>query len=141
MSASINKACPVLIRKRHGKTEILGFSHPLAGKQLVKGTIESGETLAQACVRELVEESGISAIPTEFLGQWNSGYQSQLWGFYLMSCVEDLPDYWQFSTGDDGGHIFSFFWHGLDENLDANWHPLFVGAINYLKKALSSLSS
>ncbi|HRH76065.1 MAG TPA: NUDIX domain-containing protein [Cellvibrionaceae bacterium] len=133
----MNKACPIILRDRHGITEILGFSHPLAGKQLVKGTIENGETLEQACARELIEESGIAATPSKFLGEWNSGYEGQIWGFYLMRIAEKLPDHWEFSTSDDGGHIFSFFWHRLDEIPDPQWHPLFAGAINFVKKAIT----
>jgi hypothetical protein len=37
-----NKACPVILRRRN-QLEILLFEHPLAGVQLVKGTIERSE--------------------------------------------------------------------------------------------------
>lgn len=133
----MNKACPIILREKHGSIEVLGFVHPLAGKQLVKGTIEERESLEQACIRELIEESGVSATPNIFLGKWDSGYKGQVWGFYLMAGAEELPDHWDFFTNDDGGHLFKFFWQRLDENPDFEWHPLFVGAINFVKMALA----
>jgi 8-oxo-dGTP pyrophosphatase MutT (NUDIX family) len=42
--------------------------------QLVKGTIESGETPAEAALRELSEEAGIDdASIVSDLGCWNAG--------------------------------------------------------------------
>ncbi|WP_430457766.1 NUDIX hydrolase [Rheinheimera sp.] len=133
----MNKACPIILREKHGVIAVLGFTHPLAGKQLVKGTIETGESLEQACIRELLEESGVCATPRVFLGTWDSGYEGQVWGFYLMAGPEQLPEHWDFFTNDDGGQLFKFFWQRLDENPDAEWHPLFVGAINFVKMALA----
>ena len=49
-----DKACPVVIR-HPAAPEILAFEHPLAGLQLVKGSIEPNETAAAAAVRELYE--------------------------------------------------------------------------------------
>ena len=67
-----NKACPVVLRTR-GSREILVFEHPLAGIQLVKGTIELGESPEAAALRELGEESGItSASWVRSLGTWSS---------------------------------------------------------------------
>ncbi|WP_272972120.1 NUDIX domain-containing protein [Comamonas terrigena] len=60
ISSPPGKACPVVIRGL-GTIEILAFEHPLAGLQLVKGTIEPGETSAAAALRELREESGLHA--------------------------------------------------------------------------------
>ena len=51
----MNKACPVILRvNQNNELEILAFKHPMAGNQLVKGTIEDGETLEQACVLSLI---------------------------------------------------------------------------------------
>ncbi len=36
------KACPIVLRSRHGIVHILAFKHPAAGYQLAKGTIEQG---------------------------------------------------------------------------------------------------
>jgi 8-oxo-dGTP pyrophosphatase MutT (NUDIX family) len=55
----MNKACPVVLRRGCNGIEFLVFESPLAGKQLIKGTIEAGESLGKACARELEEESGV----------------------------------------------------------------------------------
>ncbi len=136
----MNKACPVILRRVDGVVEVLAFAHPLAGNQLVKGTIESRESLEQACIRELREESGIAAHPVTALGTWNSDYQNQVWGFYLMEANQRLPDSWCFLTEDDGGHKFEFFWQPLQKDLSSNWHPLFVGAVTFLRQALTRVS-
>ncbi len=132
----MNKACPILLRHNHGRTEVLAFIHPLAGKQLVKGSIEAGETLEQACARELFEEAGVAATAHEYLGNWHSGYERQVWGFYVMTATEVLPDRWDFYTQDDGGHVFKFFWQPLEETPGPAWHSLYIGALDYLKSAL-----
>jgi 8-oxo-dGTP pyrophosphatase MutT (NUDIX family) len=67
---SPSKACAVVIRSPDA-IEVLAFEHPLAGFQLVKGTIEGGETPQQAAVRELREEAGFEARAVEDLGEWD----------------------------------------------------------------------
>ena len=62
------KACPVVLLRTPGRIEILAFRHPIAGCQLVKGTIEAGETIQTAAERELLEESGIIGTATDYLG-------------------------------------------------------------------------
>lgn len=86
-----DKACPVVIRGQ-GAIEILAFEHPLAGLQLVKGTIESGESSRAAALRELREESGLSASNVSAdLGIWTSGYENQIWAFHLCE-VDHQPN-------------------------------------------------
>lgn len=131
----MNKACPVVLRTISENIEILAFQHPLAGKQLVKGTIEPGESLQAACIRELYEEAGLTATCAQCFGPWESTEPNQTWGFCRMACSGPLPDRWDHYTQDDGGHIFQFFWQSLDEQLDDDWHPLFVGAIDYIRQA------
>jgi 8-oxo-dGTP pyrophosphatase MutT (NUDIX family) len=50
----------------------MAFRHPLAGCQLVKGSIENEEPSA-AAVRELYEEAGVRALADSDLGLWDSG--------------------------------------------------------------------
>ena len=133
-----NKACPVLLRNKGGDLQILAFRHPLAGCQLVKGTIEADEAPDAAVLRELFEESGIdSAGVVRHLGIWESGYKNQVWSLYLCEAGQ-LADEWTHHTPDGGGLDFSFFWHSLDDSPDAAWHPLYREALLWIKKALAS---
>ena len=109
----MNKACPVLLRQSGKYTQILAFRHPLAGIQLVKGSIEAWETLPKACERELREESGLRADAKTFLGIWEADYEEQIWGFYLMNPKLKIPESWEHYCDDGGGHVFQFFWQHL----------------------------
>ena len=134
----ITKACPVVLRPRSSGIELLAFRHPLAGCQLVKGTIEPGETLPDACRRELHEESGLQASAAQFLGRWEAGFEGQIWGFYLMRLAGQAPDSWDHFTTDGGGHVFSFFWHPLDSPPGHEWHLHFQQAVAFIKQQLTS---
>ena len=57
----IEKVVSVILRDINQRTEILVFKHPIAGIQIVKGTVETNEELEKAALRELYEESGISS--------------------------------------------------------------------------------
>lgn len=103
------KSCPVVIRN-NAQLQILAFLHPIAGRQLVKGTIESGESADEAAIRELAEEAGIlDAKIVSNLGLWKSGYQEQVWSFHLCEVDHEMPDEWVHHAFDDGGHDFNFF--------------------------------
>jgi 8-oxo-dGTP pyrophosphatase MutT (NUDIX family) len=127
-----NKACPILFRDP-GFSRILVFKHPSAGIQLVKGTIESGELPADAALRELREESGISNAKVDRdLGLWVSGFEDQIWSLQLCSTRSALPDAWVHRTEDDGGLNLKFYWHPVDRRPDHNWHPLFQGVLQHV---------
>ncbi|WP_084455223.1 NUDIX hydrolase [Comamonas composti] len=129
------KACPVVIRGE-GAIEILVFEHPLAGLQLVKGTIEPGEHSRDAAVRELREESGLSASKVlADLGIWRSGYENQVWAFHLCDAGSPLQS-WTYRTSDDGGHDFRFFWYPLSQQPNEKWHWVFQGALKYIAAKL-----
>ncbi|SEE33940.1 8-oxo-dGTP pyrophosphatase MutT, NUDIX family [Pseudomonas anguilliseptica] len=131
------KACPVVVRMIDGLEYLLVFKHPLAGYQLVKGTIEWAERPAHAAVRELAEESGIcNAQAVRDLGSWNAGYEQQIWSFQLCEVAESLPHQWRFNTDDDGGHVFEFFWHPLSADFPTPCHRLFQAAWAQIRKRL-----
>ena len=136
----MNKACPVIIRAKNNKSEVLAFIHPLAGKQLIKGTITPSETLEEACTRELEEESGLVARAIKKLGVWSTHYENQVWGFCLMECETEPPESWEHYTSDDGGHLFRFFWQPLDGTLPSDWHFVFKGAIQFINQSLKTTS-
>ncbi|MFD2176193.1 NUDIX hydrolase [Veronia pacifica] len=128
------KVCPVVSREMNGETEVLAFCHPLAGKQLVKGTIEIAESPSDAAIRELYEESGVTVIGApRFLCHWHAVHQNQEWYFYHCQ-TEKLVGSWQHFTNDDGGHHFAFFWHRLKQLPDSDWHPVFRDALAEIAK-------
>ena len=132
-----NKACPVLLRKAGATVELLAFRHPHAGSQIIKGTIEPDEDAVAAALRELGEESGIiNATALRSLGVWQAGVHDQIWSFTLCMPYQPLPKRWTHYTTDGGGHTFRFFWQPLTAPLDESWHPVFVGAVNFIRAAL-----
>lgn len=132
---AVEKACPVVLRKNRDKWEILAFVHPLAGAQLVKGTIEAKESPSAACQRELYEEAGVAGRCRRLLGRWQKAAHEPIWNFGLMD-TEVLPDEWEHFCTDDGGHYFKFFWHPLYKTPDTRWHPLFVDALHFIRMAV-----
>lgn len=132
----MNRACPVVLRNKNNKLELLAFEHPNGGNQLVKGNINQDEPLDNACIRELAEESGIQSRVVKELGVWESGFKNQVWGLCLMHYEDILPDTWEFQTKDDGGHIFSFFWQPLDSPLDDNWNEVYTNAFQHIRNTL-----
>jgi 8-oxo-dGTP pyrophosphatase MutT (NUDIX family) len=136
------KACPVVLRPAPGGTELLVFRHPRAGVQLVKGTIEPGESAGGAAVRELAEEAGLlDAVPRKSLGVWRSGQDDQVWEFFEMDAGADLPDAWLHRAPDDGGLEFAFSWHPLREQPGPDWHPVFVRALAFVRSSLGSAAA
>ena len=135
-----NKVCPVVLRSVEPAREILAFEHPLAGHQLVKGSIEAGESMVSAALRELAEESGLKGVhATRRLGTWESGFQGQVWAFILCESAERLPESWLHHAPDDGGHDFRFFWHPLlTPAASGQWHWVFQGALPFILAEVSS---
>lgn len=103
----IGKACVLLTRR--GGTDLLLFSLPLAGWQLVKGTIEPGERAADAAAREFAEETGHPPPPLTPCGVAEH-LPDQTWAFFH-GHGDALPDRWTHRCADDGGQVFSFHWH------------------------------
>ena len=133
-----DKACAVVL-SCESPPRILLFRHPQAGVQLVKGSIESGETAQQAALRELWEESGLRAVAIkDDLGCWQSGHHGQLWSFHLCQVDGPLPEHWAHQTLDDHGHRFEFFWAPLDPLPDDDCHPVFCRALVFLREELKA---
>lgn len=133
MADLIEKVCPYLLRGSRDAFDILAFRHPLAGCQIVKGTLESGEPAEVGAVRELAEESGLTG--TIALGsRWISTQivPGQRWHF-LPVAAEAVPERFDFWTKDDGGHVFSFFWWPLEAPLNDSWHHIFRRAVAEIK--------
>lgn len=132
------KVCSVVLSSAR-RPKILLFRHPLAGVQLVKGTIEKGEAPCRAALRELAEESGISTATIENdLGCWDSGHQGQIWSFQLCQVIGPLPEQWSHQTLDDHGHLVEFFWASLDHLPYGDCHPVFRRALVFLCEVLDA---
>jgi 8-oxo-dGTP pyrophosphatase MutT (NUDIX family) len=134
------KAVPIVLRQGPSGAEVLLFIHPLAGVQLVKGTVEPGESVNEAAIRELAEESGIEgASCASDLGAWEQCPPGQVWHFRTMQLpVATLPERWSHHTKDDGGHLFEFYWQPLHGPNPENCHPVFIAALKYLRAKLPS---
>jgi 8-oxo-dGTP pyrophosphatase MutT (NUDIX family) len=132
-----NKACAVVLRGEGKQTQVLAFQHPIAGFQLVKGTIEPGELAEDAALRELAEEAGISsAVIVRSLGVWQSDWEGQVWALIHCQPTRALPETWEHHAPDDGGHCFRFFWHSLwGAAPEVQWHVLFRGALRFIQNA------
>ncbi|MCB9148522.1 MAG: NUDIX domain-containing protein [Caldilineaceae bacterium] len=135
-----SKVCPVVLRppavppRPNGQTQILAFRHPLAGSQIVKGTLEPGEQPAAGALRELAEESGIDhAEVVRKLGERSFDNIGQQWHFFLCRPNKPLPASWSHYTTDGGGHIFQFFWHDLNREPDDSWHSDFKSALAFIR--------
>ncbi len=134
LSGLVPKVCPVILRRRGGMQQILAFRHPLAGCQLVKGTLEPGERPEQAVLRELEEESGIGqAVIVEKIGELDIGEAGQHWHLFLCQPEAPLKDEWSFFTADGGGLTFEFFWYALDVEPDESWHHVFRTALAFIR--------
>ena len=133
------KVCPAVFRGVGADREILVFRHPLAGVQLVKGTLETGEAPQHGAARELREEAGIDGLPVAAdLGTSALIADGQIWHFFRFG-GETLPEAWTHRCLDDGGHDFVFFWHRLDQEPGGDWHEVFRRALSYLRShAISS---
>ncbi len=133
-----DKACSVVLSATW-PPRILLLRHPQAGVQLVKGTIEKGETPGRAALRELAEESGIRAAEVvDDLGCWDSGHHGQSWSFHLCASDGPMPEQWSHQTLDDHGHVFEFFWASLDHLPYDDCHPVFRRALDFLCAVLEA---
>ncbi|MBK0394819.1 NUDIX hydrolase [Ramlibacter algicola] len=134
------KACPVVLRGT-GRVEVLAFEHPLAGLQLVKGSVEASETAAQAAVRELREESGVVAHVVADLGTWDAGFEQQRWSLSLCEPHAPLPDGWVHQSAGDEGHAYRFFWHPLGQPPSDDWHDVYRRALAHIAQWLRDAGS
>ena len=138
----IPKAVPVVLRGKQDALDILVFAHPEAGTQIVKGTVEPGESVDEAASRELFEEAGISgATCARDLGTWEQCPTGQVWYFREMLVSQTLPDSWEHSTTDDGGHRFVFSWLPLGALAPGTCHPVFVGALAFVCRQVAAQSA
>ncbi|MEO0485415.1 MAG: NUDIX domain-containing protein [Pseudomonadota bacterium] len=110
----IDKAVPLVLHPGGAPLRVLAFTHPLAGAQIVKGTVEPREAPARAAVRELWEEAGLTAIAALPLAVREDVRDGERWHFVLCRIRPPVRERFQHYCKDDGGHLFRFFWHKLE---------------------------
>ena len=138
----IQKVVPVILRKIDHQPHLLVFRHPLAGIQIVKGTVEPNETLEQACLRELYEESGIvKSTVRSYLGLYHPKQLGHAWHMFYCETSQNLASHWTHYCLDDGGLNFDFFWHPLSSTPSDEWHPIFQDALKFIVDSLNSLET
>ncbi|MFX1284201.1 MAG: NUDIX domain-containing protein [Promethearchaeota archaeon] len=62
MNKVVEKVTAFITRNKKEKNELLLFIHPNAGIQIPAGTVEKGETVKEALMREVTEETGLKKI-------------------------------------------------------------------------------
>ncbi len=128
------KACPIALHPDGLPRRIPAFEHPKAGLQIVKGTIKPGEAPERAAARELFEESGLETRAALNLGQSDAIVEEQVWHFALCRIVPPVRDRWQHFCADDGGHLFKFFWLGLDDPIPEGFASPFQRALHWIRE-------
>ncbi len=132
------KAVPIVLRGSGNSIELLVFEHPVAGVQLIKGTIEQGESATEAALRELTEESGVVGTRVlRSLGAWSSNFHGQVWHLEVVEAIPGLPETWTHFTKDGGGLLFRFFWHPLYGAASTTWHQVYRAALNEVARRLA----
>lgn len=118
------KAVACVVRQGLHQPELLVFRHPSGNVQVPKGTLEFGEAPEVAVLRELQEESGISAlrraskiaellIPKVENASPTSRQRVHRWHVFRLEPAIVLPERWQHrATGsqEEEGLTFDFFW-------------------------------
>ena len=110
----------------HGD-RLLVFTHPHApeaGVQVPAGTVEPGEPLEEAVLREAWEETGLPGLTlARYLGEQQRDMadfgrdEIHQRYFYHLVCGGDPPATWEHWEGQaadgSGAHLFAFFWARL----------------------------
>jgi 8-oxo-dGTP pyrophosphatase MutT (NUDIX family) len=120
------KVYAYVTRKKDGNTQLLVRTHrdiPEAGVQVPGGTVEHGESLEEALLREILEESGLKHIMVEGLvaddliyAKEKDEYQKRY--FYHVTLTTDVKEEWSHAIdceGEDNGLIFCYKWVNLEE--------------------------
>ena len=83
-----------------GSLDLLLFEHPWAGVQIPAGTVEEGEALEQAALREACEETGLTDLALHaYLGSAQDPMPADLYAITAYTRVYARPDATSFDWG------------------------------------------
>ena len=117
----IVKTYAFIVRQVQAGLEILVFRHrefPDAGVQVPGGSVEAGEELEAAVLREVFEESGLEGLPIgRYLGAQEEAFEGhsepQMRHFFELNAPEGCPDTWAHTVSkgeEDAGMVFLYEW-------------------------------
>lgn len=90
---TLEKVTLFITRETPGGRELLLFEHPTAGVQIPAGTVEEGEAVEAAALREAGEESGLAGFTIRrFLGTKEERHPDGLWYIAQATPVYSRPD-------------------------------------------------
>lgn len=114
----VEKVYGYITRLKDNKIQVLVFQHsnPEAGIQIPKGTVETGEEIDAAIIREMQEEIGLQKFKVEKLiaeDCWKNDDGAIHNRFFYRINVTEVLDEWKYQpTGGDeeSGLTFRYFW-------------------------------
>jgi SAM-dependent methyltransferase len=144
---AVRKAVACVVRERPDVRELLVFTHPNGSVQLPKGSIDPDEHPRRAVFRELLEESGVSAVEVQadlgemrrFLpaGALGTGpLEQQSWHPFLLAPTGPLPDRWCHAASgspEEERLEFEYHWLPLPEATGV-LHPLYHVVVEELER-------
>lgn len=110
-----------ILRRAGNGEELLVFDHvavPEAGTQVPAGTVESAESLEEAVLREVREESGLTGLIVDhcvgrFLYESADPPERHERNVYVLRLSQPVPETWLhrvFGHGQDTGLEFRYYW-------------------------------
>lgn len=135
----VHKSVAAVVSSEDAEPHLLVFDHPTAGTQLVKGTVEDGELIESAVVRELFEESGLVVDSAgSHIGDWErtvgggpdelGALELNIWHIFAVSDPGRYPTSWVHAASGspaEDGLVFEFRWVRIDEGLTEELHSVF----------------
>ena len=130
--APLTKVLAYVTREVGGERQLLVFTHrdyPDAGVQVPAGTVEDGESIESALLREVEEETGLADLSiVRKLGVYDwinpaNGRLHMRHVFHLCAPA-DAPDRWQWTETSGGevpdheGYVFCFYWASLLDQIE-----------------------